>query len=404
MAFPIRHHDQGSFRVRADAVMNAFPPEETARVTLANWRTGPFNRWAFHHVREIVPTALIARGRGRSWRLARAIEPVERIAFEAPGGERTTVKEMLARTYTDGFIVLRNGVVVHESYDAGHDPESPHIIFSASKSVTGLIAGILAIEGRLDPDASVTSFIPEAKDSAYGSASVRHVLDMTVGVDFTEDYLNPNAAFLRYREATGWNPPSGEACDLRGFLTTLKPDGKRHGDVFHYVSPNSDLLGWILERASGERFPDLASRLLWRPMGAESHAYVTVDRLGASRAAGGICLTLRDMARIGEIVRCRGMAEGRQVAPASWIDDIAGNGNPDAWRKGDFAVLLPGGRYRSKWYTAENGAILAIGIHGQWIYVDGAVTIAKQSSQPLPVDDPTDRLLLKGFEAIARAV
>ncbi len=390
--------------MRADAVMNAFPPEESAQVTLANWRTGPFNRWAFHHVREIVPTALIARGHGRSWRLRRGVAPVERIAFEAPDGERTTVKEMLARTYTDGFIVLKNGVVAHESYDAGHDPDTPHIIFSVSKSVTALIAGILTSEGRLDPDAPVTAYIPEAKGSAYGSASVRHVLDMTVGVDFTEDYLNPNAAFLRYRQATAWNPPSGEPCDLRSFLPTLMPDGKRHGDVFHYVSPNSDLLGWILERASGERFPDLASRLLWRPMGAEAHAYVTVDRLGAPRAAGGICATLRDMARLGEIVRCRGMAEGRQVVPASWIDDMAENGDADAWRKGDLSVLFPGGRYRSKWYVAEGGALLAIGIHGQWIYVDGAVTIAKQSSQPLPVDDPTDRLLLKGFAAIAREV
>lgn len=386
--------------------MNAFPPPEQGQVTLANWRTAPFNRWAFRHVREIVPSALIARDGGRHWRLPRAIGGIAGIGFETPDGGRATVASMLADTYTDGFIVLKHGTIVHESYDAGHDPDTPHILFSVSKSVTALVAGALVAEGGLDPDAPVTAYIPEAKGSAYGEASVRHVLDMTVGVDFTEDYLNPNAAFLTYREATGWNPTQGAPSDLRSFLVTLRPDGKPHGDTFHYVSPNSDLFGWILERASGERYADLASRLLWRPMGAEHHAYVTVDRLGAARAAGGICTSLRDMARLGELVRCRGMAGGRQVVPAAWIDDIAANGNPEAWRKGDLTQLVPGGRYRSKWYVMAHGAIVAIGIHGQWIYVDPAagVTIAKQSSQPLAADDPTDRLLLAGFAAIATAV
>jgi len=391
--------------VRPDAVMNAFPAAEAAQVTLANWRVAPFNRWAFHHVREIVPSAVIARDRARHWRLSRSIAAVERIAFDAPDRSRVSVGEMLRTTYTDGFTVLKNGVIVHESYDAGNDPDTPHIIFSVSKSVTGLIAGALAAEGRLDPDARVTDYIPEAGASAYGEASVRHVLDMTVGIDFTEDYLN-NDLFLRYREATAWNPPGAQPRDLRSFLLTLRPDGKPHGEAFHYVSTNSDLLGWILERASGERYADLAARLLWRPMGAETNAYVTVDRLGAPRAAGGICVTLRDMARLGELVRRRGMAAGRQVVPARWIDDMAEGGDLEAWRKGDMAVLLPGGRYRSKWYATAKGVLLAIGIHGQWIYVDPAagVTIAKQSSQPLPVDDATDRLLLAAFDAIARTV
>lgn len=391
--------------MRSDAVMNAFPAAEAAQVTLANWRVAPFNRWAFHHVREIVPSAVIARDRARHWRLSRSIAAVERIAFDAPDRSRVSVGEMLRTTYTDGFTVLKNGVIVHESYDAGSDPDTPHIIFSVSKSVTGLIAGALAAEGRLDPDARVTDYIPEAGASAYGEASVRHVLDMTVGIDFTEDYLN-NDLFLRYREATAWNPPGAQPRDLRSFLLTLRPDGKPHGEAFHYVSTNSDLLGWILERASGERYADLAARLLWRPMGAEANAYVTVDRLGAPRAAGGICVTLRDMARLGELVRRRGMAAGRQVVPARWIDDMAEGGDLEAWRKGDMAVLLPGGRYRSKWYATAKGVLLAIGIHGQWIYVDPAagVTIAKQSSQPLPVDDATDRLLLAAFDAIARTV
>jgi CubicO group peptidase (beta-lactamase class C family) len=99
------------------------------------------------------------------------------------------------------------------------------------------------------------------------------------------------------------------------------------------------------------------------------------------------------------------MAGGRQVVPAAWLDDMATNGDPVAWRKGDLSDLLPGGRYRSKWYVTAAGALVAIGIHGQWIYMDAAagVTIAKQSSQPLPLDDATDRLLLRAFAAIAES-
>jgi CubicO group peptidase (beta-lactamase class C family) len=174
------------------------------------------------------------------------------------------------------------------------------------------------------------------------------------------------------------------------------------------VSPNTDLLGWILERASGERFVDLMSALLWQPMGAESDAYVTVDRLGAPRTAGGICTSLRDLARVGEVMRCRGIANGHQVVPGSWIDDILSNGDPQAWAKSDTNALLPGGRYRSLWYVTGNahGAYYAFGIHGQWIYVDPAagVVIAKQSSWPDPLDDAMERWHLAGFDAIARAL
>jgi hypothetical protein len=390
-------------------LMRGFPPPGEAQATLANWRLPPFNRWAFHHVREIVPSAAIPRG-GRKLRLDRVIEPVERLAFEAPGGGETTVERLMSDTCTDGFIVLRHGRIVFEAYEAGHDSQVPHIVFSVSKSLTALVAGILADRGVLDVEAPVTDYLPEAAGSAYGDCTVRHVLDMTVSVVFEENYLDATGAFARYREATAWNPVSDPAHphDLRSFLLTLERGGRPHGEVVHYVSPNTDLLGWILERASGVRFADLMSSLLWQPMGAESDAYVTVDRLGAARAAAGICTSLRDLARVGEVMRCRGVANGRQVVPGWWIDDILANGDRDAWARGDMRGLMPNGSYRSKWYVTGNahGAFFALGIHGQWIYVDppSGVVIAKQSSLPDPLDDALDRLHLAGFDAIARAL
>lgn len=390
-------------------LMQGFPPPAAAQVTLANWRLPPFNRWSFHNVRQIVPSAAIYAG-SQAASFSQERHPVERLAFHGPDGQEWTVGRMLEATMTDGFMVLQRGKLVAESYAAGQRPETPHIVFSVSKSITGSLAGVLVERGQLDPDAPVTTYIPEAAGSAYGDCTVRHVLDMTVSIDFVEDYLDTTGDFARYRVATGWNPvPDGMApLDLRGFLVTLKRGAAPHGRKFHYVSPNSDLLGWILERASGTPFPELMSNALWRPMGAEFDAYVTVDRLGAPRTAGGVCVTLRDLARFGELMRRDGMAEGRQVLPKSWVDDIRSNGDPEAWRLGATPGFLPGGRYRSKWYMTGNahGAFCAIGIHDQWIYVDPAaeVVIAKQSSQPVPSDPQMDQLHLAAFDALARAL
>jgi CubicO group peptidase (beta-lactamase class C family) len=226
-------------------------------------------------------------------------------------------------------------------------------------------------------------------------------------VDFTEDYLDTQGDFARYRAATGWNPPRPEFGDtgLHEFLATMKPGQGRHGERFHYVSPNSDLLGWILERASNSSFADLVSRLLWKPLGAECDAYVTVDAKGAARSAGGICMTLRDLARFGELMRNGGMVDGRQVVVRPWIEDMRQNGNRAAWQKGAMTNLFPHGSYRSKWYATNepSGAFCAIGIHGQWIYVDPSaeMVIVKQSSLPRPDDINMDTLALAVFRAVA---
>jgi len=390
-------------------MMQGFPPAESGQVTLANWRLPPFNRWAFQNLRQIVPTAEVRRSVGPAPPVTRAAQPIDRIGFRAADGRDWTVGDLLAESGTDGLMVLRDGVCVVERYDHGLRPDTPHIIFSVSKSVTGTLAGIIAGDGRLDPDAPVTRYIPEAAGSAYGDCTVRHVLDMTVSTDFVEDYLAPSGDFARYRVATGWNPVAGEAADLRSFLTTLSRGAGPHGAMFHYVSPNSDLLGWILERATGTPYPMLLSEELWQPMGAVDDAYITVDRLGAPRTAGGLCVSLRDLARVGELMRRRGALGGRQLVPESWVDDILTNGDAAAWRRGRPAgSILPDGRYRSQWYSVgdDHGAFCAIGIHGQFIFVDPTtkVVIAKLSSQPLPLDEAMEGVQLAALGAIARGL
>ena len=169
------------------------------------------------------------------------------------------------------------------------------------------------------------------------------------------------------------------------------------------------MLGWILERAGGKPFAHLLSELIWRKIGAESDAHITVDRVGAARSAGGICVTLRDLARFGEMVRGFGRVGNEQIVPRRWIEDILTNGDQRAWLAQPTAArFLPAGRYRSKWYMIGNasGAYCAIGIHGQWIYIDptAEMVIAKLSSQPQPLNEGIDHLLLAGFAAIADAL
>lgn len=388
-------------------LMQGAPVAPEHQVTLANWRLPPFSRWAFSHVQEIIPSAIVAHDPEGVAALASAPVELGAIACRTADGRDADVATMLAETYTDGFLVLHKGKILDETYAGALTRRRPHVVFSVSKSITGSLAGNLVASGELDPDAPVTAYLPEAKGSAYGDASVRHVLDMTVAIDFAEEYLNPESDFMRYRRATGWNPPlpGEEAGDLRSFLVGLKRGPGAHGHVFNYVSVNSDLMGWILERAGDKPFADLLSERIWQYLGAEQPAYVTVDRLGAMRTAGGISATLRDLGHFGEMMRREGSVGNRKLVPAAWIDDILRNGDKGAWNRGSMNQFSPGGSYRSKWYVldAAREQFCAVGIHGQWIFVDrrSETVIVKVSSQPLPVDEAMDRLILAGLKAIA---
>jgi hypothetical protein len=387
--------------------MQGFPPAKEDQVTLANWRQAPFSAWGFQHVREVVPTARIACDSRAALPLERAEREIGGIAVTVPGGIATDVAGALEATDTDGFAVLHGGRVVCELYRHGMTPMTPHIVFSVSKSITGVVAGIVEARGQLDPDALVTAYVPELDATAYRGAQVRHLLDMTTGIGFIEDYLATEGAIIRYRESTGWNPKQGRGpADLRSFLLSLDETEKEHGGVFRYLSPNADLLGWVIERASGVRFADLASECLWRPMGAESNAEITVDPLGAPRTAGGISVTTSDLARLGQLLLAGGKRDGRQIVPAGWIEDTRSNGDPQAWAEGDFASAMPANMsYRNQWYVRNDRdrAFFGIGIHGQYLYVDPArdTVIAKHSSQAEPLDETKDNLSLALFDAIA---
>jgi CubicO group peptidase (beta-lactamase class C family) len=400
-------------------LMNRFPAPSEGQVTLANWRTAPFNAWAFHHVREIVASAEIGHDPDDVQLPPTDLADLSSIGVTDAGGRTLGFDEFLAATHTDALVIMKRGRIIQERYFNGMTAGMPHILMSVSKSLLGLLAGILVERGVLDPARPVTDIIPEVADTAYKGATLRHLLDMRAGIAFDEDYAATSGTIIEYRKATNWNPlgPGDTASDLRSFYAMLTETDGRHGRGFHYVSPNTDLLGWVIERASGTRYADLMSALLWRPIGASRPAYITVDRLGAPRVAGGLCATARDLALVGQLLVEGGARDGKRIVPADWIEDIARDGDPAAWDAGNFAPFFPGTamHYRSQWYVEHGGSgddtgqgpmLFGVGVHGQNLFVDAAagLVIAKFSSQPEALDAALIGLTSRWVAAVRDAV
>ncbi len=378
----------------AARLMEGFPPAPQSQVTLANWRQAPFNQWAFHHVRELIASADIPHDPSGVRELKPAPRDLGHLPVTMPDGKTLSFSQFLDASSTDGIVILHKGALLFEQYGNGMTARSPHILMSVSKSMLGLLVGALVGQRVLDVERLATDYVPEVARTAYAGATVRQLLDMRTGLVFDENYLATAGPIIEYRKSTGWNPlaPGEAPSDLRSFYRHLTEADRPHGGRFHYISVNTDLLGWIIERAAGRRYADLMSELIWQPMGAAESAYITVDRLGAPRCAGGMCTTTRDLARVGQLILERGARGTRQVIPESWIADILENGDPEAWNASTFVELYPGAamHYRAKWYV-EHGRqtlLFGMGIHGQNLFIDPAneIVIAKFSSQEPPLD------------------
>jgi CubicO group peptidase (beta-lactamase class C family) len=377
---------------RADGLMTGFPPDPAAQVTLANWQDPPYSRWAFRHMREIIPSQLIpAAGPGEVAPLPGAARPLPDPPVWRLDGSTATVADVFADTCTDALVVLHDGHLVAERYDDGMTAATPHLLMSVSKSLVGCVAGVLADRGRLDPAAPVTAYVPEAESSGYAGATIRHLLDMRTGVAFRETYTELDAEVRVMERSMGWRPAEpGDPAGAYPYLTTLGQAGP-HGGEFSYRSADTDMLGWVCERASGTRMADLISSLIWRPIGAERDGEITCDPLGSAIHDGGVSATARDLARFGQMLIDDGMVRGYPVVPAAWL---AATRAPEPGVREAFAVtanevVLPGGWYRNQFWVLPGpgrAVLVCLGIHGQLVYADHAArtVVVKLSSWPDP--------------------
>ena len=189
---------------------------------LDNWRSTPYSKWAFHHVREIVPTADIENKSGL----------INDLNLDIQSFEDLNLEQVMEETETDATVIAKNNSILFEKYNNGMSEKSPHILFSVSKSILGLIVGALIGNKTLNESDLIIKFVPELKITAYSDATVRDLLDMRVGVKFDEDYTATTGPIINYRYAANWNPvPVGvEAGDLKSFMGSLTERDGIHND------------------------------------------------------------------------------------------------------------------------------------------------------------------------------
>jgi len=391
--------------------MTGFPPPEdkTIRFSDADYFAFPKLRWTVCHFRQLMPTVGVARGPGGASPMKRRIDPsIDAVTFTPLGaGTAMTWADSLPANYTDGIVVLHEGVLVYERYFGCLDAAGQHAAMSVTKSLTGLLGEMLVAEGTLDESAKVASIVPELAGSAFADATVRQVLEMTTGLRYSEDYADPDADVWTYAAAGSPLPRPAGYTGPRGYFDYLKTVRKqgRHGEAFGYKTINTDALGWIIARVSGRSVADLLSERIWSRIGAEQDGYYTVDSTGTPYAGGGFSAGLRDLARIGQLMLDEGTVDGRRWVPAAAIRRIRAGGDRAAFAKAGYA-LLAGWSYRGMWWISHDahGAYMARGVHGQALYVDPAarVVIARFSSHPVAANSANDPTTLPAFDAVAR--
>lgn len=390
--------------------MQGFPPpaDKVIRFTDPDYFTFPKLRWTVTHFRELMPTVAVDNGSQAARELPEALDPaIDAVTFKPMGSDTSmTWREAFDANYSDGVIVLHRGRIVYERYGGGLDKSTLHGAMSVTKSLTGLMAEKLVAEGKLDENALVGALIPELKESAFGDATVRQVMEMTTALKYSEDYADPKAEVWTYAEA-GSPLPKPEGYEgprsYFEFLQTVKKHGE-HGDAFGYKTVNADVLGWLIARTTGVSVAEYFSNAIWSRIGAEREAFYTVDSLGTPFAGGGFNATLRDLSRLGLLILNDGRCGDVQVIQQDAIERIRKGGDPAAFAKAGYKTL-PDWSYRGMWWVShdDHGAYAARGVHGQTIWIDPAaeMVIVRFASHPVAANAANDLTSLPAYRAVA---
>ena len=388
-----------------EGVMVGVPATPASQVTLMNQTLPPYSRWGFRNMS--VQSAVMVPRAGPIYEIPYG-DPIriESLVFEHDG-KAMTVVEALEAEMTDGFIVIKDGRIVYERYFGDFSEHSHHLWASSTKSLISMAAGILIGEGKLDPGAKVSSYIPELAEGAFSDLTVQQAMNMVSAIDYSEDYadLRPGTVHYEYFRRVGLTP----AFDLMQidpkndntprstleFLPNFKSNPKlKPSYVFEYHSPNVDVIGWIIARLSGMPLNDFVAQNIWSKIGAEHDAYFTTDVGFVPIATGGFNTTLRDFARFGLAVLRDGMLNGTRIfpetytraVPAATDDELLFTGRSSYKAEGSpgYDGLLQA--YRNFWWVhdRDKGVFTARGVFGQVLYIDRSTdtVIATFSSAP----------------------
>lgn len=390
-------------------IMQGFPPPPEKSVHLANLLKYPNARWGFHHLRELGPTTALWRGAGAPSSLpARAVD-LDAVQFDTAGGTKSSLADWQRNTYTDGLLVLHRGQVVYERTYAGMQAQHTHVLWSMSKSLSGLLLTELIQEGTVDPRKPVAFYVPELAGTAWEDATVQQTLDMTTGVRYAENFADPAAGVFQYLIATGLvPPPAGQTAQrsVLAYLRGVKKEGE-HGEAFQYKSVDTEVLGWLLQRVTGQSIATLLSQRIWSRIGAQEDGFVWVDPSGAQVASIGVGATLRDLARLGEMLRLQGRFNGQQVVSAAAVAELRRGADPEKFKAANMPMRA-GYSYHNHWWIPHDadGSFEAKGLHGQHLHINPAaeLVVVKFSSHPVPNTAFTHTLDRQAFAAIAAAL
>jgi CubicO group peptidase (beta-lactamase class C family) len=393
--------------------MEGSPPPPEKRIRFEDDRVLGFPelRWSLSHMRELAPTARIWRGADEPSDLGLATRDseaaVEGLSFVDLGGNRLSWAESLQRTYTDGILILHRGRRIYERYFGALQPHGLHACFSITKSYAATLALVLLHEGALDETKTIGDYLPEMAGTAYADATLREVLDMQIGVAYSEVYADPQADIWNYGRAGGLRPrPAGYSGpgNFYEYLQTLGKQGN-HGEAFSYKTVNTDVLCWVMKRVTGIALADMISERIWSRIGCEEDAYIAVDSIGVAMGGAGMSANLRDLSRFGELLRCEGALNRRQILPAAVVADIRRGSDRAKFAQAGYS-LLPGYSYRNMWWVSHDSMEMfeARGIHGQRLYIAprAELVIARFASHPIATSVANDPITLPAFAAVAQ--
>ncbi len=280
-------------------------------------------------------------------------------------------------TLTDALLIIQHDTMRYEYYGNGFTVDGHHIAWSMSKSVISALFGIAISEGKIKSiEQTVTDYLPEFAGTGYDKVRIKDVLQMSSGVGFNEDYGDFNSDINIMGRYFALGMPMAD------FAKTLKRE-REPGTFNHYVSIDTQVLGMILTKATGQSITQYMNDKLWSQIGPEAEAFWIVDKSGMEFALGGLNAVARDYAKIGQIYLDTGKWKGKQIVPKDWV---LASITPDAPHvmpgKRESAVLRDG--YGFQWWIPEGsqGEFNAQGIYDQFIYIDPKkdIVIVKLSS------------------------
>jgi CubicO group peptidase (beta-lactamase class C family) len=367
-----------------------------------SYMSPPHNAYYFHHIDQLGFRISRVKRSGPSHPLLRSTEPVT-IRYPAGSGE-LTLDDYFTRNQVTGFLILRGDTILLERYFHGATQKSRFVSQSVGKSILSILVGVAVEQGKLaSVDDPVTKYLPELAGSGYRNATIKNVLQMATGVDYSENYRDSTSGAALIGAALITGKPS-----FTEFVASMKPTAAPPGTTFQYQSVNSQLLGWLLERVTEMPLSLWAETSLWSKLGAESDGFFYQAK-GQTSTCAFACFnaTLRDYGRVGLLMLGQGGLGGRRVVSEAWVRQST---TPDAPYLEPSTPGSPGRPrtgYGYQWWIppGSEGEYLAIGIYGQAIYINPTrrIVVVQTAAWPTPIGDQglsTERSAV--FAAIAR--